>query len=248
MQVGAISPVNSYTGISQAEILNDIANLNEDDIRNLAQRKAYSDVNEHRYRKVQNALWASIPVLGGIAAAVTKPGTKIPKLARLDNFGRGFASWAVPFLVVSGIMKAENASTDLRTFAKEHPFLSSIGSLAASLLAMKGLNKVGFLVTEKYGDSLMNKIIPTRKKISKAFDNSKILNKISKKIDKWPSSFKQFVKTALDCSPWILTGGLLVDSMKHETIKSRQYFKNYDEIKDTRNQVRDYLADNYEEI
>ncbi len=242
MQVNAVSLKNQSFGMSNEEILNGIANLNERDIRYLAKAKTLEDINAKKHRRLNNALTLSIPVAGGIAAAATMKATR---LGRIANFASGFGAWAMPLLVGFGVVKAVNAlgrnSETFANFDRKHPILSNIACVAGAYAGLRGIEKLGSSLVSKYGAKVLDKFAPQISKISKKLDKSALLNKASKSLKALHPSMKEVAKTGLKIAPWALLVTGFLHWIKYSAVKANQYVNNYYQIKAAQTQAQGYL-------
>ena len=236
----------SFRGMGQRERF---AGLSDDDLRQIAYKKASKDVNDKKHRKLNNILYYSIPLAAGVASALTKPATRV---GRLMNFGFGFASWAVPFAIVDTVIGAKHATQNIvpsiKDFNEKHPILSGILTLGASIAAYMGITRGGIKYLSKHGKDIAKKALPYTNKLEEKLNNSKVLNNISKLAKKIPSSAKGITKSILDWSPWILLFTNISHSVNHEKVKAREFVNNYEYIKDKQEQVRQDLANQSEEV
>ena len=135
------------------------------------------------------------------------------RIGRLAAFGIGAASWLFPFAVVD-------------TGAGVY--------LGLRHGAIKGL--------DKYGDKLLEKASPYLNKLAKSLNSSKLLDKTSSVLQKVPSSIKEFTKTALNWSPWLLLMTSIAHTFSHDDVKAKTFAKNFEELKIAQDLIRQDLT------
>ncbi len=255
MQVNSVS-YNSVQSFgqhkpTQREYLEGFAALDDKDLRKIAYAKASNEVNDKKHRRISNAIFYSIPLAAGLAAAVRTPsvlGKAANRLrgAKLVNFATTALNWAGTFavldLVFGGKRVLERHSESARNFAKEHPILSTIGTIGAGI----GLLFAGGKGVSKLADKALSKVrVKDLKNVIKAnnkLNNSKILNSISAKLAKVPSSIKGFAKGLIEYGPVLLFVSHVTHSINHSNVRTRQTYKNYEELKDAQNQIKEVLG------
>ena len=80
-------------------------------------------------------------------------------------------------------------------------------------------------------------------KLDKALNNSKILNGAEKLANKMPPALKDIGKTVVDFLPWIAIGTQIAHSWGHQSVKLNQANKNYAELKNAQNIIRQDIVD-----
>lgn len=233
-----------------SKVLDDLPNASDEDLVKLARINASYDVNDGKHRRIDKALYWGLPVVGGLAAVVRNPakaGTfTSARLGNLAKFATTTANWIGTFLLMDGIFAVKNKvsknSDTVRKFDQNHPILSfgltvgaSIGALAlavtgASKLAPKVLNAIKPETAEKF-----TKVVT---KLDKGLENSKVLNTISKGIDKVPSALKGFAKGIIGWAPMLMIIGQLTHSFNHATVKNAVTAKHFAELKEMRDEAR----------
>ena len=242
MRVNSVSLNNrqSFGNRDQKELF---AGLSDNDLRNIAYQKASIDVNDKKHRKINNMLYYSIPVVAGIASAAHKAS----RAGRILNFGLGFASWAVPFMVVDAAIGSKHFAqkhiSSVKDFTEKHPILASVGTLAASILAYTALTRGGVKVLTKHGAKVSKVAAPYVDKLGKTLENSKVLDKLAGLTKKIPSSAKDVAKTILDWSPWMLLLANVSHSFNHEKVKANEAINNYQDLKESQEAIRAELAE-----
>ncbi|MBD5401717.1 hypothetical protein HDR58_02790 [bacterium] len=257
MQVNSVSAAQPSFKSYQSD-LEAFANLSDRDVRKLAYAKASQSVNDKKHKRIGAAIMYSIPVVAGIAAAVKSPSTLLLPLkgaanvnfsraGRLVNFASTTLNWLGTFAIIDTIFgikrHIDKKSPAMRDFAKENPVISTLATLGLSVASVYGASK-GF-------SKLLNKFVPkdlTKAQIknlvkyNKKLTDNKVLNSLSKNLDKVPSALKQIGKTALDWAPMAMIFGSLAHSMGHQRVKAEEYSKNYNDIKTAQALVREGLA------
>jgi len=260
MQVNSISSVNqAHPAFKSFESdIETLARLDDKSIRQIAYAKASNDVNDKKHRRITNALYYSIPLAAGVAAAVKKPNilssvvkqaksVNLSRFTRLNNFASTAIGWATTFLAVDGIFATkrymDKKVPDMKEFSKEHPVMSTLGTIGVAIAAIAGVNKG----LSKLSSKLISKI-PAKKldkttlNVAKKLNNSKVLNKISKGLSKVPSSIKNLAAGALDYAPLLLIVSSIAHSFGHERVKAAEYQNNYNDIKSAQALVRQGIA------
>jgi hypothetical protein len=259
MQVNAINRLDDtkFTSIrpNERRALESLANADDSQLRNFANRKASIDVNDKKHKKVSNALFWSVPLAAGVAAYAAVRG-KLPVKANRArsaalSFGLNTAlSWVGTFLAIDGVFKVKETvakhSNSVRKFDKEHPIMSFASTVAASLGVIAGA-KAGLTKLVKYAPSAIN--VGTLKTLAKAnekINNSKVLNKISETIQKFPSSIRSVANGAIQWSPTLLLLGGVAHSIDHSKAKIVQANNNYANLKLAQAEAKNVLE--YEDL
>ena len=244
MQVGAVSLNNQSFGMTREDILNRIAELDENQIRQLAKEQTLYEVDSKKHRRLNRALTLSVPVAGGIAVAATMK--KATRLGRVAGFANGFGSWAVPLLVGYGVVKGADVvsrnSQTAHNFERKHPILANIGLITAAYAGLRGVEKLINSISNKYGLKLFDKYSAQILKFSDKLDSSTILNNASKALKKAHPAVKEAGKTVLKAAPWALLLTGFIHWFKYNATKANQYVNNYHQIKNAQAEVQGYLA------
>lgn len=116
MQVNSISAnVNSKASFGhrdtdvQRAILEGLANADDRELRQVAARNAAKTTNDKMHRRMDRAIWYSLPIAAGVAAVVQNPAKAVEKLAsraRLGNlatFAGTALGWAGTFAIIDGV-------------------------------------------------------------------------------------------------------------------------------------------------
>lgn len=241
MQVNSVSLNGrvSKTSFGDNTLQERFASLNENELRQLAYAKSSHEVNDKKHKRLDRAIIASVPLAAGIAAA-TAP-KSMSRIGRLASFGLGAASWILPFAVVDAVFGAEKLAkknSSVKDFAKEHPMMTVMGTFAASIGAYLGLRHGAIKGLDKYGDKALEKASPYIDKLAKLLNSSKILDKASGVLKNIPSSIKEFSKTALNWSPWLLLFTSIAHTFGHDDAKAKNFSQNLEELKMAQKLIR----------
>lgn len=259
MQVNSISAnVNSKASFGhrdadvQRAILEGLANADDRELRHVAAKNAAKTTNDKMHRRMDRALWYSLPLAAGVAAVVQNPAKTVGKIskARLGNlatFAATALSWAGTFAIIDGVFGGarllEKSSQKVRDFNAEHPMTATFATIGAGIgalmLGRKGLTKI----LAKGGDKPLE--YGTKKfiaKMNKALNGSKIINGTEKLLAKAPNWAKNFTKGVISWSPMLLVGTSIAHSFNHSRVKTAETVKNYTQLKDAQEQARGVLA------
>lgn len=244
MQVNSVSLANANSKPAfkgPREDLEKFAYMDEMSTRKLALVRASKDVNDKKHRIISNALYLAAPISGGLAKACDVSSSLLTNVGKV-NVSRAArvligASEALKigalFLGIDAIFalknKIDNSSETMREFSQKHPLMSFFGTVAASLGVFYGLKRgVSFRVAFK---NIPVKNIRSSLKFSEKLQNSKILNKASKWMDKVPSFAKSMAKSTLSWGPVLFILGRLVHDQNHAKRKAIAFQDNYNQIK-----------------
>lgn len=260
MQVNSISAnVNSKASFGhrdtdvQRAILEGLANADDRELRQVAARNAAKTTNDKMHRRMDRAIWYSLPIAAGVAAVVQNPAIAVEKLAsraRLGNlatFAGTALGWAGTFAIIDGVFGGarllEKSSKKVRDFNNEHPMTATLATIGAGIgaliLGRKGLSKI----LAKGGDKQLS--FATRKvfvKMNRALNSSKLINGAEKLLEKAPKWAKDFTKGVISWSPMLLVGTSIAHSFNHSRVKTAETVKNYTQLKDAQDQARGILA------
>lgn len=226
--------------------------LNDNDIRNLAWKKASYDVNDKKHRAIDNALYYSLPVAGGISAAVrkyspeyiSKVGSHNLRAARLADFGKSFAGWALAITALDILWSSKDYIAKKVDFIKENPIMSSIATFVAGFGVLALVNRAGSKALAKMLDKVdYEKALPYLRKVRNALNDSKILNKTSEFLKKVPSPIKDIGKGTAELAPLIVIGTQIGHLFGHQKVKAEVAAKNYDEFKQAQVNIKEFIAD-----
>ncbi len=214
-----------------------LVNLLDSDLKQIAYDKAAYDTNDKRQNRLTKAMLAAVPVVAGVSTAVLTHGSRTNKAASgLKDAGGWVLALGVGVLINSALNKLREKSAKVREFTNNHPVLTVGGVVAAFVGAYKGIESVaGKVANFAFGKKPVKKGLDT---LSGKLEGSKILTSISKQAAKVTSkvkvhsAIKSFGKGMLFHSPLILLGGALLHAIRHQTVKNREFVKNYTELKD----------------
>lgn len=247
MQVNSVSNLsaNKKTAFGhidyQRQMLESFANANDRELRKIALDVTNQQVNNKKHKRITNAMFYSIPLLAGLAAAVGVSGGRVPML---KSFAKTAFAWTGSFaamdLVLAGKRSLSKNNDDVRAFDKKHPFASTLLTLGATLGAMFGGSALANKAISKFG----SKVVAAAKKvkIDKLVKESKFIDKLSEWTAKAPSSLKSFGKGLLNWSPLLVAFSSLAHAASFERAKATQAVNNYTELKDAQNQLRNEMA------
>lgn len=244
MQVNSVSLANANSKPvfkGPREDLESFAYMDEESTRNLALARTSKDVKDKKHKAISRALYLAAPLSGGLAAACSVPskvltkvgGVNVSRATRLAAGAAGALRLGALFLGIDAIFalknKIDNSSETMREFSQKHPLMSFFGTVAASLGVFYGLKRgVSFRVAFK---NIPVKNIRSSLKFSEKLQNSKILNKASKWMDKVPSFAKSMAKSTLSWGPVLFILGRLVHDQNHAKRKAIAFQDNYNQIK-----------------
>lgn len=240
MQISAISP--NFQG--KRDRIDELIGLNDNAVQRIAYEKTLSRSNEKKHNLITNGLIAASPVAAGLSTAVFSSGkTKIFSkevsglAARFANGLKVGGLWGAALAAVGlvGLAKAElaKASPEVRKFDAEHPFLSLGTMLAAGFGAIALVNKGAMKLATKTAPKFMQKATgKTAKFVNKNKFIASMKNGIKKVVGKTPEPLKNVAGVALSWSPQILLLGGVLHSMSHGAAVSREFAKNYNDIKE----------------
>lgn len=260
MQVNAISVNNPSFRASEEE--RKFAALGDDALRTIAWNRASVEAKDKRHNRIDKGIYYSLPLIGGISTLAQKmdympakngfvklPAAKL-RSAKLGRAGMVTGAWAVALTAVSALWDgkeiAEKKIQSVKEYNKEHPVFTTLATLALSLGAIVAANRLSGKVIEKY---LLKEVPETAKdlgkltKLDKFLNNNKILNSAEKLLEKTPSALKDIGKTAVDYLPWIAIGTQITHSWGHQSAKLRQANKDYAELKEAQQIIREDIAD-----
>ena len=242
MQVNSVSSqVTSKASFGnrdyQRAVLEEFAKADDRALRKAAAQITETQVDSKKHKRISNAIFWSIPLFAGAAAAVAVTGGRIPML---KQFAKTAASWAASFaaidLTFAGKRALNKNSEGAREFDRKHPVLSTVLTIGASIGAMLAGGALVGKGISKFGP----KIVAQAKKfkVDKFIKESKVINKLSEWAGKAPSSLKSLGKGLLDWSPLMLAFTSLAHTSSHERAKATQTVNNYTQLKEAQSQVR----------
>ncbi len=245
MLVNAVSTKATTFGhrTPSREEFESFAQADDKTLRAYAREAAAIQVNDKKHKAASNAIWYSLPIAGGLAAVVGNPKI-VGRIPKLKLFTKQTALWAGTFAIIDATFAAARSlnrhSSTVHEFNKEHPVLSTIATIGATvgalLLAGKGASKL----VEKYGDKVVKFL--KNHKVDKYIKENKLLTSVMKNIRKAPSSLKSFAKGVISWSPILLVATSIAHTFSHEKAKAITEQRNYDTLKVNQAKVRDLLA------
>lgn len=238
MQVNSVSQAQSFKGMPiDARI---IGALDDNQLKSIAYQKARHDVSDDKHRRIDNMLYYSIPLSAAFAAAVNP--SNMSRISRLSGGAKLAAILTLPFAAVHGAFAVKDQidkhSRTSAMFSANHPILTGIGTFTAGLLAAGGVRAGAEWLTEKLGVNVDVNGKKATETIAKKLDESKVLNFASKQLAKWPAALKEFSKSALRWSPYVIAAVQIGHVLNHENVKTREYYKNLDALRTVRTAVR----------
>ena len=247
MQVNSVSnqAVNSKASFGNANyqrlMLEEFAKADDRTLRRAAMQMTEAQIDTKKHKRISNAIWMSIPVAAGLAAAVATTGGRIPML---KSFAKSTATWAAAFAAIDltyGAKRALNKNSEgAREFDKKHPVISTlvtVGAAITSTLAAGALTAKGI---QKFGPKLIAQA--KKLKVDKFVKESKVINKVSEWVAKAPSSLKSLGKGILSWSPLMLAFTSIAHTSSHERAKATQSINNYTQLKEAQSEVRTAFA------
>jgi len=138
-------------------LLDNFIGLKDGDLANIAYGHARMSTDDKRHKKMNNALWYSMPAVAGVSATVLHKGpTKLFGSTLIGNAGKAakglktFGIWSAGFAIIgaafAGINKLTQKSETLSNMKNKHPFATLFAELGiVSGLAMgaaKGFDKI----------------------------------------------------------------------------------------------------------
>lgn len=233
-----------------SKVIDDLPNASDEDLKKLAIKEASIAVNDKKHKRINNALYWGVPVAGGLAAVVRNPAKAgiltSARLGNLTKFATTTASWLGALLLMDGVFAVKNKvsknSDTVRKFDQNHPIISlglTIGaSIGAVALALTGGSKLANKAIKAVKPETAEKLTKIVTKFDKGLENSKVLNTISKGIDKVPSSLKGLAKGIIDWAPMMMIIGQLSHSFNHAAVKNNVANQNYADLKVARDEAR----------
>lgn len=252
--------VNSVTSSSKAPNLafkstpqeKMFVSLKDNDIRKIAWAKASYDVNDRKHRAIDNILFYSLPLAGGISAsvgkytpeAISKIGSHNLRALRLADFAKGFAGWGVAIAALDMLWGAKDFLAKKVDFIKENPVISSIATFVAGFGVLTLANRAsakGFVKMLEHVDD--KRVVPYLRNVRDALNESKILNKASEFLKKVPSPIKDIAKGTAELSPLIVIGTQIGHLFGHQRAKAMVAQKNYEDLKLAQANIKEFIAD-----
>ena len=240
MQISAISP--NFQG--KRDRIDELISLDDASVQRIAYMKTLSRSDEKKHNRITNGLIAASPVAAGLSAAVLmKPNSKIFSkevsglAARAANGLKAGGLWGAGLAAVGlvGLAKSElsKASPEVRKFDREHPLLSLGALLAAGFGAIALVNKGAAKLASKEAPKFLKN---ATKRAATFLNTNKVItgmkNGVKNIASKTPQPLKNVGAGLLSWSPHILLLGGVLHSLSHGSAVSREFNKNYNEIKE----------------
>lgn len=240
MQILAVNP--NFQG--RRDRVDELINLDDQSVRRIAYYKTAQKADDKKHNRITNTLIASAPVAAGLGASVLLKGkTKIfskevrglaARLARGLKVGSlwGAALGAVGLVGLAKSALSKN-SEKVRKFDSEHPVLSIITLLAAGIGAVALTGKAaGKLSAVKAPNFLKKATVKAAKFINTNKTIGLAQNSLKKLSNKLPSALREAGAVTLDWAPQILLLGGLIHSLNHSSAVSKDFSKNYSDLKE----------------
>lgn len=241
MQVSSIGP--NFQG--RRDNVDALIGMDDNTVRQLAYMKTSAKIDHDRNRKVTNALFYNAPLAAGLATALlTKSGnTKLFSKELTGTAGRMAKGLKVAAYWTAGLLaidllgafknKLSQKSPEVRKFDKEHPLLSMGTMIAAGLGAFALIGKGASALSKVNAPKFMQK---ATERTANFLNESKIMvkakNGYKNLLAKTPSALKEIGATVLDWAPTALLFGGLFHSVASANAESREFAKNYTELKE----------------
>ncbi len=254
MQVNSVSLSSNANNMAFKASLEEqvFANLKDRDLRNIALAKASKDVNDRKHRNIDNALFISLPLAGGLAAtaqkispeAVAKFGKHNMRAIKFARFGLVSASWGAGLAALGVLWNAKDYLAKKVNVIKNNPVISSIATFSAGFGVLAAVDKAGAKGLAKVIDSVdSKKVLPHLRKMRNALNESKVLNKASEFMSKFPSPIKDIARGTAELAPLLVIGTQIAHIFGHQSVKAKVANKNYDELKQAQQNIREDIAD-----
>lgn len=241
MQVSSIGP--SFKG--RRDNVDALIAMDDNSIRQMAYLKTSAKIDHDKNRKITNALFYNAPLAAGLGTALlTKNGnTKLFSKELTGTAGRMAKGLKVAAYWTAGLMaidllgasknKLSQKSPEVRKFDKEHPLLSLGTMLAAGIGAIALVGKGAGMLAKAKVPKFMQK---GTERAANFLNESKIMvkakNGYKNLLAKTPSALKEIGKTALEWAPTALLFGGMFHSIASANSESREFAKNYTELKE----------------
>ncbi len=241
MQVSSIGP--SFKG--RRDNVDALIAMDDNSIRQMAYLKTSAKIDHDKNRKITNALFYNAPLAAGLGTALlTKNGnTKLFSKELTGTAGRmakGLkvaAYWTAGLMAIDLLGAAKNKlaqkSPEVRKFDKEHPLLSLGTMIAAGIGAIALVGKGAGMLAKAKVPKFMQK---GTERAANFLNESKIMvkakNGYKNLLAKTPSALKEIGKTALEWAPTALLFGGMFHSIASANSESREFAKNYTELKE----------------
>jgi len=211
--------------------------LSDKQIKQFAKEQTEEVYPGDSFRRKTNALYYSLPLLGGISAATVKgsPARKVFKGVK------GGALWAGAIGILGIYNKISNTivekSPALQEHSQKHPFASTLIDLtlafagvdAGTRLLNKGLSSVKpskKVIKDINNSKLVKNVLPD---LRNGFGN--IISKAPKFVQNTIPTIKKAGSSIVKASPLLAIGGILLAGIGHSLKKEKIYNDKYNEIK-----------------
>ena len=87
------------------------------------------------------------------------------------------------------------------------------------------------------------KVVPYLKKIRNGINDSKIINKACEFISKFPSPLRDIGRGTAELAPLLVIGTQIGHLFGHQKVKAQVASRNYDELKQAQQNIRENIAD-----
>ena len=188
MQISAISN-QGFTG-RRTNIDNVIA---QDDsvLREVAVNAALQHSDDKKHKKINNALWYSVPIVAGLAAGILNKGqstlfhkTITGTAAKLASGLKHAAGWGIALGAADAIVGGKNLLTkhseEAREFEKKHPFAMFAGLLGTGLAVLAVLPKGISKLYSKISPKVIGNLAAKTGKIADSINNNNFVKKANK--------------------------------------------------------------------
>lgn len=245
--IGANLTPNFTARRHSRENIDNFINADDKEIRD--QARAFSnEVTEHKkHKKISNAMFASVPLVAGLASAVLTKGNSTflskPVSGAAAKLGNGIRTGAVWSLLLGSVALVGKVNRELskdndsvRNFNANHPFLSFVASVTtAALTVMAATKGISYAASKIKPSSLLN----IRTKVGKAanaINNNSVVKSASKKLgklkSKLPAPLKSVAKVLISWAPDIMLVGGIFHNINHEAKRGYVFSNAYSAIKD----------------
>lgn len=242
MQLQAIRSNTGFTSKRDEMIAQD-----DNYIRTLALHKTLKKVNPERNRKINNAMFYSIPVVAGLSTALLTKGKTTLLTKELSGKAAKFAGglkaavgWGLFIGIADAVIGSKHLlskkSETVNEFEKKNPVLSFFGTLGVAMAALyyapKGISKLISKIKPETMAKITGKIGKAGEKINKSTTLETIAKPVRSLIKKTPSAIKEAGKVALSWAPDALLLGTLIHSLSSGYRESSEYSRNYSNLKE----------------
>lgn len=254
MQVNSVSLSSNANNTAFKASLEEqvFASLKDRDLRNMAWAKASKDVNDRKHRRIDNALLLTLPLAGGLSAvaqkfppeAVAKFGAHNMRAVKFARFGLISASWAAGLAALGALWGTKDYLAKKIDIIKNNPVISSIATFAAGFGVLAGVDRLGAKGLVKLINSVDGKkVLPHLRKARNLLNDSKILNKASEFMAKFPSPIKDMARGTATLAPLLVIGTQIGHIFGHQNVRAKVAQRNYEELKQAQENIRENIID-----